>query len=280
MRKERSNWWQLARMPDARTALWIVGSIGVIGSLVLLALPEDYVADETILAWLKVLILPFVIATLGIIGGAWFSRERARDTALQTYLDKMTELMTDKQLYEKKNPFDPTRVTARAQTLTTLLQLDGYRKTSVVRFLYEAQLINKKKKTLSGIDFEPRIVGLDGADLTNANLRYLTLEEAALNGAILEDADLRNAKLSRIDLGGAFLSGTDLSGTDLSSANLREAELQRKDELNLRGADLSGADLSGADFSGADLTGAKIAKEQLAACKSLVGAVPDGLIRD
>jgi hypothetical protein len=264
MRKERSNWWQLARRIDARTALWIVGSIGVIGSLVLLALPEDYVADKTILAWLKVLILPFVIAALGIFGGAWFSQERARDTALQTYLEKMTELMTDKQLYEKKNPYDPTRVTARAQTLATLLQLDGYRKKSVVRFLYEAQLINKDKKVLLDKEFEARIVGLDGADLTNATLRYLTLEEAALDGAILENADLRNAKLSRIDLGGAFLSAADLRGADLSRASLREAQLQRKDELNLRGADLSGADLSGAD-----LTGAKVAKEQLEVAKSL-----------
>ncbi|MDQ5829181.1 MAG: hypothetical protein M3324_04760, partial [Actinomycetota bacterium] len=42
--------------------------------------------------------------------------QRAQDEALQAYLDKMTELTTDKQLHEKENPFDPTRVTARART--------------------------------------------------------------------------------------------------------------------------------------------------------------------
>jgi hypothetical protein len=84
MRRERSNWWLLARRPDARTALWIVGFIGVIGSIVIFTLLKAHVTEKTILDWLKVLILPFVIAALGIFGGAWFSRERARDTALQT----------------------------------------------------------------------------------------------------------------------------------------------------------------------------------------------------
>jgi uncharacterized protein YjbI with pentapeptide repeats len=193
----------------------------------------------------------------------------------------MSELLIDKGLHEKDNPYDATRVTARSRTLAVLTQLDGDRKKSILRFLYEAQLINRWNKKLRPDDtteFKLRIVGLDGADLRNANLRYLTLEEAALDGAILENADLRNAQLSRIDLGGAFLSGADLRDANLSEARLVNAHLQRKDELNLNDANLSGADLSNANLSGANLKDATgWNEEQLKQTESLEGAtMPDG----
>jgi uncharacterized protein YjbI with pentapeptide repeats len=170
--------------------------------------------------------------------------------------------------------------------------LDGERKRSVLQFLYEAQLINRPQSTfVEGVTYElgpARIVGLSGADLTSADLRYIYLSDTALNGALLDDADLREAKLSDIDLGGAYLSGADLSYADLRGASLVNAELQRKDELNLSGANLSGANLSGADLSGADLSGASLSgtnlyeatgwtEEQLRQARSLKGAtMPNG----
>jgi uncharacterized protein YjbI with pentapeptide repeats len=172
-------------------------------------------------------------------------------------------------------------MTARSRKLAVLTLLDRDRKNSILRFLYEAQVINRRNKKLGPDDtteFKSCIVGLDGADLRNANLRYLTLEEAALDGAILENADLRNAQLSRIDLGGAFLSGADLRDANLSEARLVNAKLQRKDELNLKGANLSGADLSNANLSGANLKDATAwNEEQLKQTESLEGAtMPDG----
>lgn len=168
-------------------------------------------------------------------------------------------LLADKGLRNKKDWLHDARVTARARSLTVLSQLSRERKRSILQFLYEGQLINEAEKP--GPDdhmFYARIVGLSGADLTDANLRYITLEGAALDGAILENVDLRDAKLSSIDLGGAYLSGADLRGANLCKASLREAHLQRKDKLNLRGADLRGADLSGADLSGANLADANL----------------------
>jgi uncharacterized protein YjbI with pentapeptide repeats len=239
-------------------------------------------AKQTLWNWLGLLIIPVVL----VLGGYLFTdsqnhraqmiaEQRAQDNALQAYLDQMSQLLADKGLRNKKHWLDDARVTARARSLTVLRQLYGDRKKSILQFLYEAQLINKAEKP--GPDdhtFSARIVGLGGADLKDANLRYVTLEGAALDGAILENADLRYAKLSGIDLGGAYLSGADLRGANLSKASLREAQLQRKDELNLRGADLTDADLSGADF-----TDAKVSNEQLATCMSLEGAtMPDGTL--
>jgi hypothetical protein len=42
---------------------------------------------KTIWDWMELLIVPVAIAIVGIVGGALFTRERARDTALQTQFD-------------------------------------------------------------------------------------------------------------------------------------------------------------------------------------------------
>ena len=64
----------------------------------------------------------------------------------------------------------------------------------------------------------------------------------------------------------------DLRGADLREADLREADMS--------GVNLVGANLSGANLSGARLNGATVAAEQLAAVRSLHGAIlPDGSMR-
>jgi|SRR5215211_1997430 len=222
--------------------------------------------------WLDLLIVPAAIAVVATVGGAWFARQRGQETALQAYLDKMSELLIDKKLHEKENMYDPMRVTARARTLVILKQLDANRKKSILQFLYEAQLINRESDACPDQPYFRARIGLDGADLTNASLRYITLSCAALDGAILENADLSDTKLSKIDLAGSYLSGADLRRADLSGARLVNAHLQRKDDPNL-----SGADLTDADLSGADLMGAAVTAEQLAQAKSLEYAtMPNG----
>jgi uncharacterized protein YjbI with pentapeptide repeats len=131
--------------------------------------------------------------------------QRAQDDALQAYFDQMSQLLIDKELRRKTHWLDDARVTARAQSLAVLQRLDGERKKSVLQFLYEAQLINRRESTfVEGVTYElgpARIVGLSGADLRSADLRYIYLSDAALNGALLDNADLREAKLRDIDLG-------------------------------------------------------------------------------
>jgi len=219
---------------------------------------------RTLWDWLQLLLVPAAIAVGGTVGGAWFAQQRARETALQSYLDKMSELLIDNKLHEKDNQSDPARVTARARTLVVLKQLDGERKQSVMQFLYEVHLIDGENRRETTPLLKAQ-VGLDGADLRKANLRYVTLEEADLQGAILENANLRDANLYNINLGGAYLSGADLSNAKLKGARLVNAYLQRQDNLNLNGADLRAADLSGADLSGADLRGARgLSQERIA----------------
>jgi uncharacterized protein YjbI with pentapeptide repeats len=238
--------------------LYVIGlifGIPLLNLLTILAIPITVGAAVPLLNWLQ------KKRELDV------EHQRAQDEALQAYLDQMSHLLTDKELRRTTDWLDEARITARARSLAALSRLDGERKSSVLQFLYEAQLINRRESTfVEGVTYElgpARIVGLSGADLRSADLRYIYLSDAALNGALLDNADLREAKLRDIDLGGAYLSGADLRGADLRGASLINAELQRKDELNLSGAALSGADLSGADLSGADLSGADLSGADL-----------------
>jgi uncharacterized protein YjbI with pentapeptide repeats len=224
--------WQ----PTVSQVLWMVRIAIILGLLLLIG----YAYETTIWDWLELLIVPAAIAGVATVGGAWFTGQRAQDAALQAYLDKMSELLIDAQLREKDDPYEDTRVTARARTLAVLRELDGGRKRIVLLFLREARLINREEHLRGTRKVNPRIVGLRDADLTNANLRHAKLintlrdEPVSLEGAILEGADLQGA-----DLEGADLRETNLNKANLSRANLRGATVtneQLKTTSSLEGA--------------------------------------------
>lgn len=156
----------------------IIAVMGGLGLILVLYTPIDaYVFNwqytgfgpKTIWDWLELLIIPVVLA----VGGYVFNRadkqaelerseqqaraeqERAeqqarverelaqdaqRETALQSYFDRMAELLLTQGLLASQ-PKDPVRDVARAHTLATLRKLDAIRKGSVIRFLAEAGLI-------------------------------------------------------------------------------------------------------------------------------------------
>jgi uncharacterized protein YjbI with pentapeptide repeats len=178
--------------------------------------------------------------------------QRSQDAALQAYFEQMGGLLTEFDLIDTDRKV--IRQLAEAQTLTVLARLDGTRKRSLVRFLYEAGLIDQD---------EP-IVDISGADLRGADL-----SGAYLSGTYLCDATLSSADLSGANLDGADLSNANLSDADLGGANLGYADLS--------GANLFGANLGDANLGGADLSGAEVNQEQLANCKSLKDAImPNG----
>jgi uncharacterized protein YjbI with pentapeptide repeats len=193
--------------------------------------------------------------------------QRAHENALTTYVDRIVELLNDKDFpLRQSTEGDDRRIQARVRTLTVVRRLDAGRKRIVVQFLYESGLISK----------DHVIVFLDEADISGARLNELRLEdaylnsvflvEASLNGALLEGACLRRAWMERAnlrtailvgaDLRGAYLREADLRGADLSQADLRREPDLKEEEQGLEGADLSAANLRGASLQGADLTGA------------------------
>jgi uncharacterized protein YjbI with pentapeptide repeats len=230
--------------PDPQQGLWAMRIGIVLGLLVAIG----YFYGITLWDWLKLLIIPAVLA----VGGYLFTRSenratrmaaerRTQDEALQAYLDQMGQMLLDKDRpLRQSREGDEQQTLARARTLTVLRRLDRYRKETVVQFLYESYLLTKKttKKTTVKVTKDgteetseevPKwitngpVVLLFGADLRRINLRGATLGRVHLADADLSGADLSGARLS--DLPEAFLREADLSGTDLSGANLSNVTL-------------------------------------------------------
>ena len=104
--------------------------------------------------WLQpigILAIPVVVG----IGTVWFTtkqgqvrdaenKDNQQETALQTYIDNMSELLLHQQLRSSAKE-DEVQKIARVRTLTVLRGLDATRKASVLQFLREAGLIDKNK---------------------------------------------------------------------------------------------------------------------------------------
>lgn len=161
------------------------------------------------------------------------AEETLREQALQTYFDRISELLLNNNLGKPYPKNNPAQDIARARTLTVLQSLgqDGERKGAILRFLYEAGLLNNP---------EP-VVKLHHANLSGANL-------------ILDH--LSGGSLREVNLSEANLSAVQLFGADLFMAYLPRANLYRANLCNaiLAGADLVGAYLKWADLSGANLS--------------------------
>src|SRR5215204_394528 len=168
--------------------------------------------EKTLWDWLQLLsalAIPVVLAVAGFWFAAWqgerqqaieaqranvervIEDQRAQDTALQAYLDQMTELILEKNLRDSREESE-VRTLARARTLTVLGRLGPDRKGSVVQFLYESQLIREGNL----------IIDLENADLSEADLSLDNLIEADLSDANLRGANLSDGNLNEADLRG------------------------------------------------------------------------------
>jgi hypothetical protein len=275
---------------------------------------ELTVPAKTLWDWFQLLIVPLLLAVAAVIINSTVQRaeheraeqqartereiseDRLREQTLQTYLDRMTELLLDRGLGKPDAP-EELKTVARARTLTVLRRLDPPRKGLLMRFLQDARLtVGKTAICLSGAD-------LSGADLTVADLTGVFQARLDAEDTNLAEATLMLTNLAGTCLVGARLNGAYLNTTDFTKARLQNAKLNKVFGMDpifidakLNKADLTGAILVDANFAGADLTdailtdavlpwanlsGATVTAEQLAATKSLEGAtMPDGTKHD
>jgi hypothetical protein len=244
-----------------------------------------YDDGKTLWDWLSLLGVPLSLAILGYWlqqnqqkraeEAAKEQREIAagetKEEILQIYIDRLSKLLVDKNLLgivtkkyieltqenqlipsvtvEEKELLDSAVHVIRAMTLSILRRFenDPERKTSVIRFLIESDIVTQLELSLKEVD------------LSEANLSVVYLPEANLSGANLSGANLCLATLSKANLVGANLVGANLSKADLSEAYLIKADLSDANlvEANLHAADLSDANLLGTNLSGANLSRAK-----------------------
>lgn len=254
----------------------------------------EFIRGKTVWDWLQLLVIPLSL----LIGGYILNRserdierqraedraklereiatDRQQEAALQSYLDRMADLLVKDELENPENI--RARDVARIRTLTVLRGLDANRKRFIVLFLFEAHLLDKGNV----------IIKIHSADLNGARLEYASLENVRLNFVDLSNATLKGSNLKGANLEGSFLLNASMNAANLKGANLFGAVLNNAilsnadlSGANLSGAILTAADLSDADLSDADLTFAYVSNEQLATAKSLKRAtMPDGTIHE
>jgi Pentapeptide repeats (8 copies) len=245
---------------------------------------------KTLWDWLSLLGVPVSLAVLGYIlqqlqqkraevlakEQREIAADETKEEVLQVYFDRLSVLLVDKNLLaiaakddqatdEERELLVSAMDVIRARTLSILRRFenDPERKTSVIRFLIEADIISKLKLDLSDVNLNGAILNfadLSGAKLRQADLSGANLKGANLNNANLSGANLRDANLSRVNLNGAMLNFADLSGANLNFAHLRSANFisAKLNFTDLSGADLSAANLRDADINNADLNNAEL----------------------
>ncbi|MDP1547269.1 MAG: pentapeptide repeat-containing protein [Anaerolineales bacterium] len=231
---------------------FLYASLTIIGAGLIYIIAETVKAKntgfetKTLWDWMELLIIPLVLAIGAFLlnrseraverklaeSRAQLEREiatdRQQEVALQSYLDRMAELLLKDKLRTTKNK--EVRDVVRIRTLTVLRGLDGRRKGDVLLFLNEAGLINATNPViyLNGADLTG--AHLQGINLNDTNLQSVNLSKAILQFANLERADLReallhNAKLECASLKGAILSAYGWAGASLKNATMPDGTI-------------------------------------------------------
>lgn len=236
-------------------------------------------SNKTLFDWLDVVAVPAIVtlATLGLgILQISITQDNQRSELMSTYYERMQELLIE---HKMGNPSSDERIRSMggALTFSTFRQLDGERKGELLKFLYQAKLINPQCQANPDLTQPPicekPIINLGGAKLSktsfesgeSVNLPGVNLEGAILNDAELPGIQLSKAKMNHIRLPGAnlenaFLNEADLKNANLNNANLKNVKLYKTNltyalmrnavfnkatllETDLRCAELQGADL-------------------------------------
>ena len=263
--------WQPSRDQVLLATRIVLVLVVLLAILTLIGLPFGI----TLWAWVKLLIVPAVLAIGGYLFNSAQSRatqaaadQRAQDEALQAYLDYLSERILKDDLREAVEGTGLRRLT-RARTLTVLERLGPKSKGRVMQVLAEVELIQRKLP--------------EGSREKRPSYKAFKDEAVvSIRGADLSGAYLRRANLYAVGLLNVDLSNADLSSAKLIAAKLRNANLSR---ANLSGANLSRADLSRANLNQSDLSYATLrevegwTEDDLATAESLEGAtMPDGQI--
>ncbi|NMC45240.1 MAG: pentapeptide repeat-containing protein [Chloroflexi bacterium] len=231
---------------------------------------------KTLWDWLELLIIPMLLGFLAyLFTNSQKSREieltkiNQQNETLQQYFNQMTSLLLEIDNFDDKTIKTTSRI-ARATTLAVLEIVDGKQKGQILRFLTEAELINKESPfiLLKRANFTYTILDLlfcNTCDLNGINFDYAILpwshfNNSMMSGISMRYANLANADFSNSDLAYVLFTNSNLSHAKLSMSNLYKGNFQNS---NLRNADLSKAHIHFANFYSANLQHANLESTNL-----------------
>ena len=187
------------------------------------------------------------------LGGAYELFHLAEDTEYlrQTVLDILCAHIrrtTGESEYRETHKSKPSE---EIQSLLTLLFVQKHG-------VFTDLSVNLQGSWLNGAELSE--ADLRWAELSRAHLQGVFLSEAHLQGALFLHARMQGAYLVRARLDGAFLYDAQLQGANLGVAYLRGADLW---DAQLQGVNLAKVQLQGAILGGVRLQGAHFFKTEL-----------------
>lgn len=269
-------------------------------SIIIIGAALAYILTQTVLAkntgfetktlwdWMELLIIPFVLALGAFVlnrseknlerqnleARSNLEREiatdRQREAALQSYLDRMSELLLKEKL--RTTEVQEVRDVARTLTISVMRTLDTTRNNLVLQFLREAKLITDENSILNNANME-------GMNLANLDLNHIYLQKSNLQSANLMDAKLNNSNLKDANLEKSNLYHASLLSANLNNVSLESADLQRAYlwSTNLSDTNMADANLTGAHLLGTNLKGSNVNEAELKVAKSIKNVImPDG----
>ncbi len=179
---------------------------------------------KTLWDWITIFAVPATVgigATVLSLVQVSIQEDRARETALQQYIDRISVLIVD--------GTSPTEIAVgRAQTAAVLRLVQKDRAGRILLFLGDVGLLQQFNPNLEHVDLSGanlKGMPLAGLDFEGSTLRWGELEDADLSGADFESSDLRGADFKDANLSGASFDRARINGADFDHADLRGATL-------------------------------------------------------
>jgi uncharacterized protein YjbI with pentapeptide repeats len=185
------------------------------------------------------------------------ANDRLQENELQTFYDRMTELLLDKNL-RSSGTNDEVRSIARTRTITTLRNLDENRRGFIIQFLFEAGLINQ---------LQP-IIALKNADLRRIVFSRSQIHQISLEHTIMTDSTLYKSVFQDVNFSKSDLSGAKFDRTSCLGCNFDDANLSKTVAYNFYGLKSSyeRCNFSEVDFTGANLVETKFNHANMESC--------------
>ena len=202
------------------------------------------------------------------------NQERCKDELLVAYIKEIGDMLQENNGSLTSNKL--THILARAKTINAIGQLDGFRQTLILRFLYEADqlTITDRYDTLDistaqfvNIDYEKfkeisqmKHISLTGVHLLNCTFVNYGIGLMNLSLARLHNVNFSSADLQHIKFSSALLHNIDFSESTLADVTFLSARLFQVIFSGVRFANVIflSAQFKGADFSFADFSNSKI----------------------
>ena len=202
------------------------------------------------------------------------NQERYKDELLVAYIKEIGDMLQENNGSLTSNKL--THILARAKTINAIGQLDGFRQTLILRFLYEADqlTITDRYDTLDistaqfvNIDYEKfkeisqtKNISLTGVHLLNCTFVNYGIGLMNLSLARLHNVNLSSARLALVTFSSAQLRNIDFSESTLADVTFLSARLFQVIFSRVRFANVTflSAQFKGADFSFADFSNSKI----------------------